>query len=69
MDESPDLPCAFPLCSRSARTALRLLVEEEESMLASCDRHAGWLRGYVHKDDAVQVIDETPLVPADRFAD
>ena len=62
MDESPG-PCAFALCSRSAKVTLELLVDEEESLLATCDRHADWLRGYVQEDDAVQVIDEMPLVP------
>ena len=62
MDESPG-PCAFALCSRSAKVTLDLLVGEEESILAACDRHADWLRGYVQEDHAVQVIHEMPLVP------
>lgn len=68
MDESSG-PCAFPLCSRSASVTLQLLVEEEESMLAACDRHADWLRRYVQEDDAVQVVDEMPHMPAERFGE
>jgi hypothetical protein len=44
-------------------------VEGEESILAACDRHADWLRGYVQEDDAVQVIDELPLLAGERFAE
>jgi hypothetical protein len=68
VDESPG-PCAFALCSRSAKVTLELLVEEEASILAACDRHADWLRGYVQEDGAVQFIDEMPLVPGKRFAE
>jgi hypothetical protein len=45
------------------------LVEEEESMLAACDRHADWLRRYVQEDDAVQIVDEMPHMPAERFGE
>ena len=68
MDESPG-PCAFAMCSRSAKVTLELLVEGEESTLAACDRHADWLRGYGQEDDAVQVIDEMPLSAGERFAE
>ena len=68
VDESSG-PCAFPSCSRSASVTVRLLVEEDESMLAACDRHADWLRRYVQEDGAVQVVDEVPHVPAERFGE
>lgn len=68
MDE-PSGPCAFLLCTRSASVTLQLLVEEEESMLPACDRHADWLRRYVQEDDAVQVVDEMPHMPAERFGE
>ena len=55
-------------CSRSAKVTLDLLVEGEESVLAACDLHADWLHVYVQEDDAVQVMDEMPLVPGERFA-
>jgi len=68
VDESSG-PCAFPLCSRSAQLTLRLLVEEEESILAACDRHAEWLRDYVQEDGAVLVLDEMPVVPEEGSAE
>jgi hypothetical protein len=58
VDESPG-PCAFTLCSGSAKVTLELLVEGEESILGACDLHADWLQGYVQEEDAVQVIDES----------
>ena len=61
--------CAFPLCSRSASVTLKLLVDEDASMLAACDRHADWLRRYVQEDDAVRVVDEVPQGPAERFGE
>ena len=61
--------CAFPLCSRSASVTLQLLVEEDASVLAACDRHADWLRRYVQEDDAVRVVDEVPQGPAERFGE
>ena len=67
MDEPPG-SCAFAMCSRAATVLLALLVEEEESILAACERHADWLRGYVREDDAVRVMVEMPLMPGDRFA-
>jgi len=39
-----------------------LLVDDQESVLVACDRHADWLRGYVQEDDAVRLIDVLPLV-------
>jgi hypothetical protein len=68
VDESPG-PCAFARCFRSAEFTVELLVEGEESILAACDLHADWLRGYVREDDAVQVIDELPLLAGERFAE
>jgi hypothetical protein len=66
MDETPG-PCAFPQCSRSASVTLQLLVEGNESVLVTCDRHADWVRGYVDEDAAVQVTDDVPGVPRERF--
>ena len=68
MDESSG-HCAFPLCSRSASVTLKLLVDEDASMLAACDRHADRLRRYVQEDDAVRVVDEVPQGPAERFGE
>jgi hypothetical protein len=59
VDES-SAPCDFPLCSRSVSIRLRLLVDQDESMLGTCEQHAEWLRRYVQEDDAVEVVDELP---------
>jgi hypothetical protein len=60
---------AFPGCPRSARVTLRLLVEEDESVLAACDRPADSLRCYVQEDDAVQRVDEVPQVQAEHCSE
>jgi hypothetical protein len=65
VDESPG-SCAFPRCSRSASVTLQLLVEGDESVLVTCDRHADWVRAYVDEDAAVQVTGDMPGVPGER---
>ena len=59
-------PCAFQRCSRSASVTLKLLVEGDESVLVTCDRHADWVRAYVAEDAAVQVTADVPGLPGER---
>jgi hypothetical protein len=59
-------PCAFPRCSRSASVTLRLLVEGDESVLVTCDRHADWMRACADEDAAVQFTGDVPGVPGER---
>jgi hypothetical protein len=56
MAETAD-SCALPPCRRHAEVKVRMLVDGQESVMATCQPHAQWLRGYVEEDADVRLID------------
>jgi hypothetical protein len=52
--------CALPPCRRDAVVKVWMLVDGQESVMATCQSHAQWLQGYVEEDAGVRVLDVVP---------
>ena len=59
--------CNFRPCPDPAMVTLRLLVDERETVLTTCLRHAHWLSDYAEEDPTVKFADGIPA-PLSRQA-
>ena len=48
--------CDLKPCRDAAVTEVRLVVEDADTTVRACERHAQWLRAYSSEDEQVRVV-------------